>query len=171
MSTLRAPDPQRTGAIQDLHVEYVRSLEGKDLIWRYPGVDRDELFPSSSQHVDDDTGSVSECRNVGCLGDLVPRLRLNTQDTPRPRVLFGPMASGDTVMKSAEHRDRLARKFGVFGFEMEGGGVCNTLSCLIIKGVCDYADSHKNNFWQDYAAASAAACAKALLVSMPKSKA
>ncbi|KAF9894433.1 hypothetical protein FE257_007936 [Aspergillus nanangensis] len=157
---------------QDLHFEYVRNLEEKNPIWRYPGVDRDELFPSSSQHVNDgDTSLVSDCRNVGCQGDLVQRLRLNTQDTPRPRVLFGPMASGDTVMKSAEHRDRLVRKFGVFGFEMEGGGVCDTLSCLIVKGACDYADSHKNNIWQNYAAASAAACAKALLEYMLKPKA
>ncbi|KAL3481472.1 nucleoside phosphorylase domain-containing protein [Aspergillus californicus] len=157
---------------QDLHVEYVRSLAVKDPRWGYPGVDRDELFPSSSQHVNDgNTSSVSDCRSVGCQGVLVQRLRLNTQGTPRPRVFFGPMASGDTVMRSAEHRDRLARKSGVFGFEMEGGGVCDTLSCLIIKGACDYADSHKNKIWQDYAAASSAACAKALLEFMLESKA
>jgi nucleoside phosphorylase len=73
-------------------------------------------------------------------------------------------------MKSAEHRDQLARTLGIVGFEMEGAGVCNSLSCLIIKGACDYADSHKNKVWQDYAAASAAACAKALLECLPELK-
>jgi nucleoside phosphorylase len=35
--------------------------------------------------------------------------------------------------------------------------------CVVIKGVCDYADSHKNKKWQSYAAATAAACMKAFL--------
>jgi hypothetical protein len=46
---------------------------------------------------------------------------------------------------------------------MEGAGVWNTMSCIIIKGVCDYADSHKNKAWQGYAAATGAAAAKAFL--------
>ena len=35
--------------------------------------------------------------------------------------------------------------------------------CLVIRGICDYADSHKNKQWQGYAAAAAAAYAKELL--------
>jgi hypothetical protein len=34
---------------------------------------------------------------------------------------------------------------------------------LVIKGICDYADSHKNKRWQPYAAGTAAAYAKELL--------
>jgi hypothetical protein len=34
---------------------------------------------------------------------------------------------------------------------------------LVIKGVCDYADSHKNKRWQGYAAATAAAVTKGFL--------
>jgi hypothetical protein len=33
----------------------------------------------------------------------------------------------------------------------------------VIRGICDYADSHKNKQWQKYAAATAAAHAKELL--------
>ena len=33
----------------------------------------------------------------------------------------------------------------------------------MIRGICDYADSHKNKQWQGYAAATAAAYAKELL--------
>lgn len=36
--------------------------------------------------------------------------------------------------------------------------------CLIIRGTCDYADSHKNKRRQPYAAATAAAYAKDLLL-------
>ncbi|GCB20428.1 hypothetical protein AAWM_03313 [Aspergillus awamori] len=102
-------------------------------------------------------------RRVNMFGELVMRLRLARRCAPRPLVHLGPIASGDTVIKSARHRDALARNSGIIGFEMEGAGVCDSLSCLIIKGACDYADSHKNDVWQHYAAASAAACAKSLL--------
>ena len=83
--------------------------------------------------------------------------------TPTCTVHFGLTASGDIVMKSALHRDRIAAKENVLGFEMEGAGVWDNFPTVVIKGVCDYADSHKNKKWQRYAAVTAAACAKAFL--------
>jgi hypothetical protein len=41
---------------------------------------------------------------------------------------------------------------------------------LVIRGICDYADSHKNKKWQPYAAATAAACAKELLSLIPSAE-
>jgi nucleoside phosphorylase len=73
------------------------------------------------------------------------------------------IASGDTVMKSAEDRDTIATRDNIIAFEMEGAGVWDNLPCVVIKGVCDYADSHKNKEWQSYAAATAASCMKAFL--------
>jgi nucleoside phosphorylase len=78
-------------------------------------------------------------------------------------VHIGTIASASTVMKSGKHHDALAEKEGVIAFEMEGAGVWDNLPCIIIKGVCDYADSHKNKRWQNYAAATAASCLKAFL--------
>lgn len=46
---------------------------------------------------------------------------------------------------------------------MEGAGVWDTFPCIVIKGACDYADSHKTKAWQRYAAATTAACTKAFL--------
>ncbi|KAL6786626.1 hypothetical protein J3E68DRAFT_420151 [Trichoderma sp. SZMC 28012] len=66
-------------------------------------------------------------------------------------------------MKSGEHRDRIARQRGIIAFEMEGAGVWDELPCIIVKGVCDYADSHKNKVWQPFAAATAASVMKAML--------
>ncbi|KAK6507674.1 hypothetical protein TWF481_006097 [Arthrobotrys musiformis] len=86
----------------------------------------------------------------------------------RPILHFGPIASGDTVMKSGKDRDRHAERDGVIAFEMEGAGVWENLSCIVIKGVCDYADSHKNKKWQNFAAATAACATKALLEKYPK---
>jgi nucleoside phosphorylase len=50
---------------------------------------------------------------------------------------------------------------------MEAAGLMDEFSCLIIRGICDYADSHKNKRWQPYAAATAAAYAKELLSIIP----
>ena len=52
-------------------------------------------------------------------------------------------------------------------FEMEAAGRMNNFPCLMVRGVCDYADAHKNKRWQPYAAAIAAAYAKELLSIIP----
>ncbi|KAL3468693.1 P-loop containing nucleoside triphosphate hydrolase protein [Aspergillus californicus] len=66
-------------------------------------------------------------------------------------------------MKSGQHRDEIVKREKVIGFEMEGAGVWDHVPCIIIKGVCDYADSHKSNLWQAYAAATGVSVAKAFL--------
>ncbi|KAK2774832.1 nb-arc and tpr domain protein [Colletotrichum kahawae] len=66
-------------------------------------------------------------------------------------------------MKAGGQRDEIAQQQGVIGFEMEGAGVWDSFPCVVIKGACDYADSHKTKLWQSYAATTAAACAKAFL--------
>jgi nucleoside phosphorylase len=80
-----------------------------------------------------------------------------------PRVHYGLIASGNQVMKDSQTRDRLAKEHRVLCFEMEAAGLMNQLPCLIIRGICDYCDSHKNKQWQGYAAIRAAAYAKILL--------
>jgi nucleoside phosphorylase len=66
-------------------------------------------------------------------------------------------------MKDGSIRDKLARELGIICFEMEAAGLMDNFPCLVIRGICDYADSHKNKQWQEYAAATAAAYAKELL--------
>ncbi|KAF3798540.1 hypothetical protein GCG54_00015244 [Colletotrichum gloeosporioides] len=51
----------------------------------------------------------------------------------------------------------------VLCFEMEAAGLMTEFPCIVIRGISDYADSHKNDDWQYYAAATAAACTKELL--------
>ncbi|GLA60118.1 hypothetical protein AtubIFM54640_011549 [Aspergillus tubingensis] len=152
---------------------------------RYPGVEQDELYEPSYQHKH--RGSTScikcadstnttvcgevfdlSCHELGCgKENLVKRKRLQaalTQGhTPSPAIHLGLIASGDTVMKSGQDRDLIAERHNVIAFEMEGAGVWDNLPCLVVKGVCDYADSHKNKVWQRYAAATGAACMKALV--------
>ena len=82
-----------------------------------------------------------------------------------PRTHQGLIASGNSIMRDAIERDRLANSSDVLCFEMEGAGAMadSSLGCLVIRGICDYCDSHKSDGWQDYAAAVAAAYAVELL--------
>ncbi|EMD58218.1 hypothetical protein COCSADRAFT_155026, partial [Bipolaris sorokiniana ND90Pr] len=83
-------------------------------------------------------------------------------------VHHGTIASGNQVMRSAAERDRVSAELGgVLCFEMEAAGLMNSFPCLVIRGICDYADSHKNKCWQPYAAATAAAYAKEVLSVIP----
>lgn len=50
---------------------------------------------------------------------------------------------------------------------MEAAGVLGEYPCVVVRGICDYADSHQNKSWQNYAAATAAAYAKELLSKIP----
>jgi nucleoside phosphorylase len=82
-----------------------------------------------------------------------------------PYVHFGTIASADNVIKRAETRARLIKEHKALCVETESAGLMNTrFPCVVIRGICDYADSHKNDLWQGYAAATAAACAKELLL-------
>lgn len=87
-----------------------------------------------------------------------------------PAVHYGLIASADQLMKDANMRDRLAKEEGVLCFEMEAAGLMNHFPCLVIRGICDYADSHKNKAWQGYAAMAAAAYAKQLLTKIAPKK-
>lgn len=66
-------------------------------------------------------------------------------------------------MKDALIRDTLANERNVLCFEMEAAGLMNRLPCLIVRGICDYSDSHKTKEWQGFAAMMAAAYAKEVL--------
>ncbi|MBD2372893.1 phosphorylase [Leptolyngbya sp. FACHB-402] len=93
----------------------------------------------------------------------------------RPKLGLGVIASGDKVIADAMERDRIAavnRK--IMAIEMEGYGVIAStwqsferVRCLVIRGLCDYADSSKNDEWHDYAAAAAAGFTKHFLLDEP----
>ncbi|CAG1970863.1 unnamed protein product, partial [Fusarium graminearum] len=81
------------------------------------------------------------------------------------RVHYGLIASGNRIIKDATFRNRLKKDFNgdMLCVEMEAAGLMNNFPCIVIRGICDYADSHKNKNWQEHAAAVAAAFAKELL--------
>ncbi|KAL7788095.1 nucleoside phosphorylase domain-containing protein [Trichoderma afarasin] len=109
----------------------------------YPGMDKDKLY----------VGDYTD--------DLVER---PPRKSPEPVVHYGLVASGDKIIKNAALRDRLRDQYGIICFEMEAAGLMTIMPVAVIRGVSDYADSHKNDGWHYYAAATAAAYAKSLLL-------
>ncbi|PTB77683.1 purine and uridine phosphorylase [Trichoderma longibrachiatum ATCC 18648] len=121
----------------------------------------DRLYQSSVLHLPD-----SDVDCADCCGNDSSKLVLRPERTAyddNPQIHYGLIASANQVMKDALIRDELAREKDVLCFEMEAAGLMNQFPCLVIRGICDYADSHKSRKWQGYAAMTAAAYAKDLL--------
>jgi nucleoside phosphorylase len=83
------------------------------------------------------------------------------------KIHYSTILSGNQVMKYEATRDKLSKKFNnALCFEMEAAGVMDTFPCLVVRGICDYSDSHKSKGWQCYAAATAAAYTREILLNM-----
>ncbi|CAH0046062.1 unnamed protein product [Clonostachys solani] len=125
-----------------------------------PDPNSDRLYKAGTIHPkDNETNCLATCDGPG---NLVVR-RQRTKDEDNPAIHHGLIASANQLMKDALVRDKLATEEGVLCFEMEAAGLMSQFPCLVIRGICDYSDSHKNKEWQGYAAMVAAAYVKDLL--------
>jgi nucleoside phosphorylase len=77
--------------------------------------------------------------------------------------LVNPLTT-QPMIKSGHQRDELAWREETIAVEMTWAGFWKYGPSIVIKGVCDYAGSHKRKGWQRYAAAAAAACTKPFLI-------
>ncbi|OAL56171.1 purine and uridine phosphorylase [Pyrenochaeta sp. DS3sAY3a] len=132
-----------------------------------PGPDCDRLFQDKYEHRGTGDEDCTFCCDTDQTtsrsqrGDAAYRLPDN------PHVHFGNIGSGNQLQISAAMRNSIQRKHEVICFEMEAAGILEEYPCVVVRGICDYADSHKNKGWQNYAAATAAAYAKCLLSMVP----
>ncbi|KAL7924341.1 hypothetical protein ACQKWADRAFT_267042 [Trichoderma austrokoningii] len=146
--------------------EAVDSVLDKNRRLRKRGYNRpeaiaDKLYRSQVVHpLNNETGCTVACGNNP--QSLVERPERD-EDDDDPAIHYGLIASANTLMKDATVRDKLMAEKDVLCFEMEAAGLMNHFPCLVIRGICDYSDSHKNKEWQGYAAMTAAAYAKDLL--------
>jgi nucleoside phosphorylase len=119
----------------------------------------DQLFSASYNHEDG-----TQCSSHD------QRYEVERPDRELPgeiQVHYSTILSGDLVMKSGEKRDQISAKFyDALCFEMEAAGLMDVFPCLVIRGICNYSDSHNNKDWQGYAAATAAAYAREILLTM-----
>lgn len=163
---LNAPPEVLLGAIPDMRrlhsdprkpdriSEHLRRVDDMPE-YRRPSEDR--LYRTDYEH---HSGvSCTHCEVAGL------EVRLPRDSNREVVVHYGIIASANSVMKNAKERDQYARdpELNVLCFEMEAGGLMNNFPCLVIRGICDYCDSHKNDEWHRYAALTAAAYAREFL--------
>lgn len=126
--------------------------------------DSDILFEWDYEHVPGDSRSCQMCDRQR----LVKRTPRQNEDAV---IHYGTIASGNCVIRDGQTRTRLGNSLeNIICFDMEAAGLMNCFPCLVIRGICDYSDSHKNKKWQPYAAVTAAASAKELLSVIPAEK-
>ncbi|KAG9251960.1 nucleoside phosphorylase domain-containing protein [Emericellopsis atlantica] len=129
-------------------LEFIDTMEPRDVV--------DTLFQDDFSHGDAVSSSAAH--------DPPQIVTRSPREFEGPYIHYGLIASGDSVLKSASKRKELVGALGdVLCFEMEAAGLMSEYPCLVIRGVSDYADSHKNDAWHKYAAATAAACTKEVL--------
>ncbi|EXM12425.1 hypothetical protein FOTG_19074 [Fusarium oxysporum f. sp. vasinfectum 25433] len=124
--------------------------------YTYQGTENDRLFKSQHDHA-----GGSNCDKCDPSWEVTRKQRESTE----PEIHYGVIASGNKLIKDAATRDSLSEdtRYQCLCVEMEAAGLMDRFPCLVIRGICDYADSHKNDQWQRYAAATSAAFAVELL--------
>lgn len=134
--------------------------------YKHPGMSKDHLYKADYIHLNPELS----CDECGCdPSQQIPRPTDDGDDDDEQWIVVhrGTIASGDLVVKDAAVRDNLAKQYGLLCFEMEAVGALTDFPCIVIRGISDYCDSHKNDQWHGYAAAVAAAYARQLFFHMP----
>lgn len=162
LSTLKGRHGKRAGSKLTDHLSFI--LANLEETYEFPGEEHDRLFDAVYLHIGRDHGQDDGCTEGRFTCDLSFLKQRPARPKPNvPRIFYGNIASGDQVMRSGIDRDRIASDRNAICFEMEAAGLENSFPCIVIRGICDYADSHKDKCWQGYAAASAASFAKEFL--------
>ena len=155
LSTLQAEhelnDSTVPEILEDMVTTYPKLLKTG---YRYPGDEYDTLYCSLCD------GSISSGLCDSCKDGRIDR---PIREDKSPLFWYGIIASGNQVIKDAAERNKIGHEFGAMCVEMEAAGLMNDFPCIVIRGICDYADRGKNDAWQKYAALVAAAYAKELL--------
>ncbi|KAK3946608.1 nucleoside phosphorylase domain-containing protein, partial [Pseudoneurospora amorphoporcata] len=93
-------------------------------VYEDPGAEYDHLFEDSYLYTD--------------------RGRFSERKSDQPHIHYGNIGSANAVVRSSVKRNELHARYNIICFEMEAAGVMSDYQGLVIRGVCDYADSHKN---------------------------
>jgi nucleoside phosphorylase len=152
---LQADQMTEASRIPEFLFQMVATYPRMQTDFTYRDQEQDRLFDAASDH----HGLQNTCDTCD-ISRLVTR---PVRDRHDPVIHYGLIASVNKAIKHGGTRDKLGQELGILCFEMEAAGLMDNFPCLVIRGICDYADSHKNKQWQGYAAAAAAAYAKELL--------
>ncbi|CAG0991825.1 partial 5'-methylthioadenosine/S-adenosylhomocysteine nucleosidase, partial [Gammaproteobacteria bacterium] len=160
------PRPPGADLLEAVRLMRAGELRGERTWLKY--LERAARLPNSARPADD-----MDKLYDAIQPDILLAHPLDPQRVPgQPRVFLGIIGSNDRLRRNPVLRDELRKQYGVKAIEMEGAGVADAAwqldrGYLVISGICDYCDGHKNDVWQEYAAAVAAAYTRGLLTSMP----
>lgn len=115
----------------------------------HQGIDQDRLFHPGYEHIT----SKKDCSKCDSAQEVV-RPERSDRD---PFFHYGTIASGNQLVEDARKREVMSEK--CLCFETEAAGLMNDFPCPVIRGICYYSDTHRNDRWERYAAATAAAYA------------
>ncbi|KAJ5776456.1 uncharacterized protein N7511_001467 [Penicillium nucicola] len=143
--------------------QYISELVQKDPVtFARPGPEQDVLFEPNYDH------ATIESEQSGCSHCDQKKIRFRQpREVQDPIVHYGLIASSHHLTRHGATRDEIAQKHGILCFETEATGLRDTAQYLVIRGICDYADSHRSELWHAYAAAAATAYAKEVLSFIP----
>jgi nucleoside phosphorylase len=151
--------------------KYLKSDSLQDVLFRADYGHVSEVIMDDNATLEDDAGE--EEQEKGDDNDdeeeescrFCDKTKIVKRKSRDMRVHYGLIMSGNQVIKDAAFRDKLNKDLGgnFLCVEMEAAGIMNNFPCVVIRGICDYCDSHKNKAWQEHAAVVAAAFAKELL--------
>ncbi len=140
------------------------ALQKKPRLWkkyRRPDAASDRLYKSDFLHLA--TNDLDCLEMCGTKASRLVSRPARDENEDQILIHYGTIASGNKLIKNAEFRDALSESHGILCFEMEAAGLMDPFPCIVIRGICDYSDTHKNKEWQRYAAMVAAAYARDLL--------
>ncbi|PSN67547.1 ankyrin repeat protein [Corynespora cassiicola Philippines] len=142
---------------------YISDIVQKDPVtFARPGLEQDIFFEPNYEHI------TMESEESGCVHYDPDRIRSRQpREEQDPIVHHGLIASGHRLTCHGATRDNFAHKHGILCFEAEANGLRDAAKYLVIRGICDYADSHRSELWHAYAAAAAAAYAKEVISFIP----
>ncbi|KEY70793.1 hypothetical protein S7711_03288 [Stachybotrys chartarum IBT 7711] len=142
---------------------YISEIVQKDPVtFAHPGPEQDVLFEPNYDH------ATIESEESGCSHCDPDKIRSRQpREVQDPIVHYGLIASSHHLMRHGATRDKFAHKHSILCFETEAAGLRDAAQYLVIRGICDYADSHRSDLWHAYAAAAAAAYAKEVLSFIP----
>jgi nucleoside phosphorylase len=156
VSAIRALHERQSNRIAEIVSQMVAKRPKMRAKYAFSHRRSDTLFRADSYHAE----GQKTCR----FCKMTETVHRPQRRHPDPVVHYGLIASGNQVMKDGTRRDSISSQAGeVLCFEMEAAGLMDTFPCLVIRGICDYCDGHKNDEWQGYAAAVAAGYAKELI--------
>ncbi|TIA10938.1 WD40 repeat-like protein [Aureobasidium pullulans] len=141
--------------------------------YQFPGRRRDHVYEPSYTHlVKGATCDEAKCDPSKRILRGLSYETFESQDVEQPDITIhqGTILSGETVMKNGAQRDAIAKPLDAICYECEAAGAMSSVPCLVVRGISDYADSHKNDDWHGFGSAVAAAYARQLFFHLPIDK-